>query len=81
MFYLTKFTPHTEMQHHNLLQLVKLEHFVPCSETETPSICMHIKILHRYGQITLTFICAYIPIIIMIIIVMSQNVKKLCFVW
>jgi hypothetical protein len=34
MFYLTKFTPHTEMQHRNLLQLIMLEHFVPCSERD-----------------------------------------------
>ena len=34
MFYLTKFTSHTEMQHHNLLQLIKIEHFVPRSERE-----------------------------------------------
>jgi hypothetical protein len=32
MFYLAKFTPHTETQHRDLLQLIKLEHFVPCSE-------------------------------------------------
>jgi hypothetical protein len=85
MFYLAKFTPHTEMQHRNLLQLIKLEHFVPCSERDRDIKHLYAyKDTFLYRQITLNFICAYIPIImILIVLIMSQNVKNLrfCVVW
>lgn len=47
------------MQHHNQLQLLKLEHFVPCSERETPSIYMHIKMLLIWTNNTDLYMCVY----------------------